>query len=400
MLLQGKPLSQIDLATLQGLIANGVAEDKTLEYKRVLPSSGDHDKAEFLADVSALANSSGGFILFGVAEQKGRAVALPGLGGIDEDAEKLRLESMMLAGIQPRIPIYRFSSIELSPGNSVLVLEVEQSWLSPHMVAVQHSCRFFARNSAGKYLMDVQQIRTAFLASATISDQLRDLRLARLARIGAAETPVALAEGPKAVVHTVPIAAYRDPTAIDTQAVMGVADKQGPLFLGASYRHPSFDGVLAYQVEGPREGPWRITSYIQVFRNGLVEAARLIEPDGDSEQGARLLPYVSEERHTVDICRHALAFYQQLGIQPPIAIYISLVGVRGMTVSTQHLPVMADVQPIDRDTLPLPDILLNEYPSTAGRVVDELRPAFDALWNAMGLPEWPSYAERRKEFGG
>ena len=58
------PLEAIGTDTLNRLIANGVAESRTLEYKRDLPNPKDKDsKREFLADVTSFANSQGGDLL-------------------------------------------------------------------------------------------------------------------------------------------------------------------------------------------------------------------------------------------------------------------------------------------------------------------------------------------------
>ena len=58
----------VDLAPsdFEALVANAVAESATLEFKRSLFGNNDADKREFLADVSALANSAGGDLIFGI----------------------------------------------------------------------------------------------------------------------------------------------------------------------------------------------------------------------------------------------------------------------------------------------------------------------------------------------
>ncbi|MEW6737390.1 MAG: ATP-binding protein, partial [Acidobacteriota bacterium] len=57
-----KPFDQIDKEAIEELIANGVAESKTLDYKEKLPSGNNEGRREFLADISAFANASGGDI--------------------------------------------------------------------------------------------------------------------------------------------------------------------------------------------------------------------------------------------------------------------------------------------------------------------------------------------------
>ena len=56
---------------LTALITNGVAEGRTIDYNRDLPGNADADKKEFLADVSSLANTVGGDLVFGMDEEQG-----------------------------------------------------------------------------------------------------------------------------------------------------------------------------------------------------------------------------------------------------------------------------------------------------------------------------------------
>jgi len=63
-----KRLEDIGEVELDSLIANGVPEGKTIEYKKVLPGNFDGDKKEFLADVSSFANTAGGDLIFGIDE--------------------------------------------------------------------------------------------------------------------------------------------------------------------------------------------------------------------------------------------------------------------------------------------------------------------------------------------
>ena len=58
-----------------------------------------------------------------------------------------------------------------------------------------------SRTSAGKYQLDVQEIRAAFLAAETAYDSLRRIRTERVAQVLALETPIQMAEGPKFMLH-------------------------------------------------------------------------------------------------------------------------------------------------------------------------------------------------------
>ncbi len=104
MSLASRPLESLEQRDLQGLVENQVRERRQIEYKLMLPNNSDSDKREFLADVSSLANASGGYLIFGMDEDGGLPTALKGLEISDSDAEVLRLESIVRDGIDPRIP--------------------------------------------------------------------------------------------------------------------------------------------------------------------------------------------------------------------------------------------------------------------------------------------------------
>ena len=98
-----RKLSEIDEAAIDSLLENEVSESTTIEYKSALPGSTDSEKKEFLADVSAFANTRGGDLIFGIIEEGGIPKEVPGVRFVDADADVRRLESLMRDGTNPRI---------------------------------------------------------------------------------------------------------------------------------------------------------------------------------------------------------------------------------------------------------------------------------------------------------
>jgi len=69
MLLDEKSLNEIDLDDMRQLIAWEVCESSRLDYKRQWWESNDDGRREMLRDISALANSYGGYIVVGIATE-------------------------------------------------------------------------------------------------------------------------------------------------------------------------------------------------------------------------------------------------------------------------------------------------------------------------------------------
>ena len=170
-------LDSINESHLKDLVADGVQESRSIEFKAKLVWGTDSDKKEFLADVSALANGGGGDLICGIEEDQGAASEVIGLDSFDLDKDRLRIESILRDGIAPRIVGIRVQPVVLSNGRMAIIVRVPNSLNRPHMVAFKRWSRFYSRNSAGKYQLDVHELRSAFIASESVADRIRQFRV-------------------------------------------------------------------------------------------------------------------------------------------------------------------------------------------------------------------------------
>lgn len=205
------PLTQINVEQLESLTADGVREGRQLEYKEVLRGNSDDEKREFLSDVTSFANAAGGDIIFGIRERREAGIttaeieAVVGLPGLNLDAERLRLEALIRDGVAPRMLPVSFHEIRRDPEPSCLLLRVSRSAAGLHMVMFRNLSPFFARTSAGKYQLDVHEIRAGFVAAETVFERLRRFRQERVARILADEAPISISDEPKMILHALPV---------------------------------------------------------------------------------------------------------------------------------------------------------------------------------------------------
>src|SRR5216683_4007848 len=167
-------LIELDASDIQQLVDDGTEESTTLEYKQQLPQGGDDDRREFLYDVAALANTAGGFLLFGIAEKRdaqskptGIAGEIVGVESANLSSEVARLENIIRDSIAPRLS--GISSKVLTCGDrTVLVLSVPRSWNTPHMVTFKQANKFYGRVTSGKYPMSIDEIRRSFSQGAEL----------------------------------------------------------------------------------------------------------------------------------------------------------------------------------------------------------------------------------------
>lgn len=147
---------------LQGLITNRVQESVVLDYKQspALSKSDEKKKNEISKDVSALANSAGGTIVYGMAENGHVPTHLD--GGYDpSDITKEWLEQIINSRIQRRVDGVRINQVELTttnPGRVAYVVYVPQSMRAPHQASDK---RFYKRFNFESVPMEEYEVRDA-----------------------------------------------------------------------------------------------------------------------------------------------------------------------------------------------------------------------------------------------
>ena len=384
-----KQFDLISKSDIESLIYNSVTEKRTIEYKEQLSGNSEGDKKEFLADISSFANASGGDIIYGIQEQrdsKGKTTGIPeavkGISGINSDEVVRKLESMIRDGIAPRIIGLQTKVIDGFPDGSVIVIRIPKSWNSPHMVTFKNHSRFYSRNSAGKYPLDVTEIRSAYIASESLAERIREFRIERITNIIADETPVQLESNPKIVLHVVPIASFTLGTNVNVNLVRNENNSSSLKPINSSHstgwnQRYNFDGIVKFLrgIQTPVS-----YSYTQLFRNGVIEAvdAYILQ----ERKGGKIIPSSYYEEELINSLEDYLQLQQQLELTPPVLIMLSLLGVRDYVMSVgDGWDHTRQTYPVDRDNLIIPEIVVEDYAMKASEI---LRPAFDAIWQACG----------------
>ncbi len=370
-------LAQITTRHIKTLLEEKVREDNSLDYKRELPERNDKGKKEFCADISAFANASGGYILYGVNEEESLPKEITGLS-CDLDNEILRLRQIADHHIEPRIPGLDFRVIDGFENGVVLVVSIPNSWIGPHRVKDDKAgFLFFVRSGPGKRPMDLQELRSSFLLSEGLSDKIRRFRDTRLGNIISGEIPIPLPPNPKLILHIVPL----NSMSMEPMIAIGEIDLSEvglyPLGRTSSDHRFNLDGIL-----WTNYGQNPIT-YTQLFRHGQVETVTV-----DLVRGHSISPNHCENI-IVKFCERYLKIMPELGLSVPIIIMGTLIGVKECTLHIKQMGVWPEeTHPIDRDIVLLPDVILQEVTENIPKV---LRPKFDALWNAGGFDGSRSY---------
>jgi hypothetical protein len=145
-MLDGIALDEMKYEDIEALTASKEPESVSLDYKREVSGS-NPDKSELAKDVAAMANSQGGHIIIGVAEDKGKPVhppcGTPSLIGRQKIEEWI--EQTVNHNIAQRVEL-GIRSVEL-PGTDrrLVVLRAPISPRMPHMVTFNQDNRYYRR---------------------------------------------------------------------------------------------------------------------------------------------------------------------------------------------------------------------------------------------------------------
>lgn len=176
----GVPVDQLAAEHIQSLVTNQVTEEFDLDFKQELYGRSDSAKRDLAGDVAALANTAGGVVVVGVAEdEQARAT---GAEGVDlSDTEKARMLQVVAAGVSPMplldiIPVPLEEPTDGAEGSSdegqddtrdatvtgYYVIAVPRSPSAPHAVLVNDGFRYPKRNGATTRYLSEPEVAAAY----------------------------------------------------------------------------------------------------------------------------------------------------------------------------------------------------------------------------------------------
>lgn len=410
---------RIDKQYVLDLIANKIPESKTIEYKSNISLADTKEKREFLKDFTALANTAGGILLFGISEEIDEAGKNTGIPkeviGIDGNIDEIirMMENILRDGIDPRIISYDIYPVTFDDDKKTIVCDIPKSWVSPHLITLNKQYNFYGRNSTGSYLLDVKEIRYAFAYSESLYERIRDFKINRINKIISNELPIKLIDGQKMILHVLPLQSFDHSNRIDYASqikydlnilrIKGdhLTDREILNLKAINYKS-LYDGdnlhhYLSHNLDGfICGGPSfeKTFTYTQLFRNGCIEAVDAMISDKVKKNNLKdvfeIDMYEIQSELSFSLM-HYLNTLQKLGIFTPILVFVTLMGFNGLQIDSKRSNAIINCtpSPFVESIIQVPEIVIESYDKISP--IKSLQPIFDVIWQAGGLECCPDY---------
>ncbi|HEX3800884.1 MAG TPA: ATP-binding protein [Verrucomicrobiae bacterium] len=382
-----KSITNAPAEELHALVTSGVADGWNVEFRTSLPLMTDAGQLEFLGDVCSFANGPGGNILYGATPRTDAPVELRGFDTLSVAQALTWLEEAVAAGISPRVIGIKFKIVEVTKQKSLLAIHVPKSWSGPHLVSFKDSNQFFSRNQHGKYLLNVGELRSAFLLTESLRDKLRNFRLERMNAITNRTLSIQLSTAPKTVLHIVPLCAFAPGFRIDVSQVAAMEPGMfKPMQSRSLVTHFNYDGMMAFSSMEKFA-----YSYMQVFRNGCLEAGETLMLE--LRDGRKYIPGVAFEKEIIQCGERMVGLLRRLEVPPPYVAMLSFLGVKGYSMFIGSMRWQSNAHHIERDDLYLDDVIIEDPTQDFSQII---RPAFDQVWNSCGWAKSMNYDDAGK----
>jgi hypothetical protein len=376
--------SSLSEADVQRLCADRVAESPTLDFKRTTPGKDDRSKNEFLKDVCAFANGSGGDLLYGVDEFDGVASRIIPVTTESLDDLQRRLSQVLDAGIEPRLIGVQMRGIAVN-GGYVFAVRIPASFNGPHRYTMNGHSKFVVRNGTHTSELSYEQLRRAFDKNASLAAHAKLFVLERVKAIQEGHTIRPLIAGPQCVLHVIPAGRGIDVSAVDVGSLHDgrFTDYILPGWPGAS-RSLNLEGLVVHPPSDV-DGHY---AYVQVFRSGAIEAVSFA---GHSFGDRKIVPSTTASRFFRDVLQIAFNSLRNHEIFGPAVVSGAILGVDGYELGVDGRSFMFNRFASDRDNMFLPQLWVDDV--AFAKADDHAKPLLDTMWQAFGVKRCFEYSE-------
>lgn len=391
MYILGIRVDKLTPSDITRLIDNQIQESKTLDYKKELNFSKEKDKKEFLFDVSAMYNTEGGCIIFGIEElkdEKNQNTGKPSkVSGIEiENSDKLiqQIEDIIKNSTEPSISQLLINVIELGNLN-VLALGIPKSLGLPAMVTFNQTNKFYKRRNSGKFPVDVYELNQMFMQNQVLIEKAKKFRQNRISEVLLKENIPNLVGDTVFLIHIIPYSFLEN--SINDFAVEknDLTKEMRPILSQSNGWNEMYnlDGFATYTTFSTTYQLRQITSYNQLFRNGVYEiyTSELFYGIRHKKEAFDNEVFI---RKTIQCIHQGLDVLNKMKIESPFLVSFSFHNVKGKVMDNNRTTF---VREFTKNEVLFPLIQIPAYKSD---IMELMKPNFDILWQSFGFPKSPN----------
>jgi len=185
------------------------------------------------------------------------------------------------------------------------------------------------------------------------------------------DIPIHLTQGVLSILQLIPKQAVSSDKELDFNLLLEKWRYISPLSCtGQNGMYPNMDGFYTLDYD---KDPSQCHSYVQVFRNGIIETAttKMVE----WQEGK--LPSIAFEKDLIDVLTQYIEHFKEVNLCPPAYLLFSLHNAKGLRLTNSYS------NQIDREELIFDPIVIDDFDKPSHEV---LHPLFDRVWQAFGFP--------------
>lgn len=381
MYILGIRVDKLQETDIKRLVENQIQESSSLDYKKELTISKDKDKKEFLFDVSAMYNTDGGCLVFGIEEEKdqnnqntGKPKEITGIEIQNSDKLIQQIEDIVKTCTEPSINQLIIKELEVD-GQTVLILGIPKGLGLPSMVTYNQTNKFYKRRNSGKFAVDIYELNNMFMQNQVIKEKAIAYRNERIKSVLRQESIPNLEIENSFFIHIIPFGFFDNQIVDFSKAENDRILNMRPLFSNGWDKMYNIDGYATFSTSENRQ---KISSYNQIFRNGIYEVYTS-ELFYENRNGQKAFEGKSMIEETIRSVNEGLKVLNDLKFEPPFLISFSFHNVLGNVLDNERSYLIREFK---QNEIIFPLIFVPTYEN---EIYDLLKPNFDILWQSFGF---------------
>lgn len=406
MYLLGKHTLDLQPSDILQLFELEIPEGKSLDYKKELPQFDEtHDKgkskANFLSDVTAMYNTEGGCIIYGIEEQKGnpgKPFSLQDLTIDSGDVLDRRIMGIVKNGTDPGITNIAIKHL-IVEGKKILVLGIGKGLGLPSMITYNQLNKFYKRNLSANYGVDTNELNRMFMQNQSIPELAEKFKNERVKKVFDDHFYANLDTKGAFFAHAFPYS-FKKNDILDLGTIKANELEQmiEPLMVATRYNRPyhgiekefNYEGFMTSKVYG---NPERIFAYNQIFRNGVMEfySNEFVLSSEEHRNASDYLLGSPLIKGIIQSIQRAVGIWKFYQVEPPFLVYVTI---RVPTIYGHLTGIYENhVGPFKKNLVDFPCIYFERHDYTEKEIYNNLRKYMNILWQTAGKASCPSADE-------